>query len=123
MDKLRQALQALESCLCDPEGNVCWGSNYADRDVIGEGLDILRALSDQVEQYPVGYTDSSGTAYAIRWTGKLPPNLTLYAAPVRTKDMTDDEIDEIFEVNRTVGRLFQRDFARAVIAKFKEKNK
>jgi len=43
-----------------------------------------------------------------------------YAAPVRTKDLTDDEIDGIAGFKRGKGMT---DFARAVIAAHKEKNK
>ncbi len=46
--------------------------------------------------------------------------LPLYAAPIRTKDLTDDEIDRI--AAESTGLLYL-DFARAVIAAFKEKNK
>lgn len=42
----------------------------------------------------------------------------LYAAPVRTKDLTDDEIAEI---HYKYG--YNKDYTRAVIAAFKEKNK
>ena len=47
----------------------------------------------------------------------------IYAAPVRTKDLTDDEIHKLVKQVRFDGmtdRTFQ--FTRAVIAKFKEKN-
>ena len=47
----------------------------------------------------------------------------LYAAPVRTKDLTDDEIWEIADrLNRHLP-AFHNEFARAVIAAYKEKNK
>jgi len=32
-------------------------------------------------QEPVGYTDNTGRAFAVKWSGVLPPNITLYAAP------------------------------------------
>jgi hypothetical protein len=32
-------------------------------------------------QEPVGYTDNTGMAFAVKWSGVLPPNVTLYAAP------------------------------------------
>ena len=45
--------------------------------------------------------------------------LPLYAAPVRTKDLTDDEIEEI---GKSYFDEWSFGFARAVIAKFKEVN-
>ena len=48
----------------------------------------------------------------------------LYAAPVRTKDLTDDEIVDV--MNKIYGSMWteqDRDFARAVIAADREKNK
>ena len=44
----------------------------------------------------------------------------LYSHPVRTKDLTDDEIAEA--VGSPLDEVYLADF-RAVIAKFKEKNK
>ena len=44
----------------------------------------------------------------------------LYAAPVRTKDLTDDEIDEI---GKSYFDEWSFGFARAVIAADREKNK
>lgn len=46
----------------------------------------------------------------------------LYAAHVRTKDMTDEEIADVFRAIH-MKESWSLDFARAVIAKFKEKNK
>ena len=54
-----------------------------------------------------------------------PDSIPLYAAPVRTKDLTDDEIMKInvdtASIVPTCDRQFH--FARAVIAAYKEKNK
>ena len=52
----------------------------------------------------------------------------LYAAPVRTKDLTDDEIDKIHSLDKFwdthADDIFRyMDFARAVIAADREKNK
>ncbi len=46
--------------------------------------------------------------------------LPLYAAPVRTKDLTDDEIEEI---GKSYFDEWSFGFARAVIAADREKNK
>ena len=48
--------------------------------------------------------------------------LPLYAAPVRTKDLTDDEIFQ-FQKEIQYADVDPITFARAVIAKFKEKNR
>jgi hypothetical protein len=48
----------------------------------------------------------------------------LYAAPVQQIDLTDDEIESIVDsVGAHEVGYWQHIFARAVIAKFKEKNK
>ena len=47
--------------------------------------------------------------------------MSFNAAPVRTKDLTDDEIADVFRVIR-VKESWSLDFARAVIAAYKEKN-
>ena len=50
----------------------------------------------------------------------------LYAAPVRTKDLTDDEVMQTytnFNLNELGEQSFMIGFARAVIAAYKEKNK
>ena len=46
----------------------------------------------------------------------------LYTASVRTKDLTDDEIDALVD-SACESQMPMDMFARAVIAKFKEKNK
>ncbi len=55
-DTLKLALEALESVLCDPDGNVCWQGSYADRDIIGDALDIFRTTIEAAEkQEPVAW--------------------------------------------------------------------
>ena len=80
---------------------------------------VEKALAEQAEQEPVAWMNEERNT--ITWN-ELYPNMTpLYAAPVRTKDLTDDEIDAIpFNVHQTNGDLI---FARAVIAADREKNK
>jgi hypothetical protein len=42
---------------------------------------IKQALAAPTVQAPVGYTDGDGRAWAVKWSGALPPNLTLFADP------------------------------------------
>lgn len=52
-EAMKLALEALESVLCDPEGNVCWQGSYADRDIIGDALDVFRtAISEALAEHP-----------------------------------------------------------------------
>jgi hypothetical protein len=41
----------------------------------------LGKLAAPTVQEPVGYTDRDGRAWAVKWSGALPPNLTLFATP------------------------------------------
>ena len=54
---MEQALEVLKSVLCDPDGNVCWQGSYADRDIIGDALDVFSAVMAEqpAEQEPVAY--------------------------------------------------------------------
>ena len=124
MDKLRAAArQALE-----------YLDNAAYRSLTdhGEAITALReALAEPVSQEPVGYFAYDEEQQC--WDQVIGKNsddaVALYAAPVRTKDLTDDEILEItkrfalgiaFPVN---GVTTPEMFARAVIAADREKNK
>ena len=80
---------------------------------------MREALAEQAEQEPVAWMDGMGRFHKYRLQRDWIP---LYAAPVRTKDLTDDEI---LKTNKTELPDCQDlvDFARAVIEKFKEKNK
>lgn len=53
-------------------------------------IEAQALVEDRQKQEPVGYTDKYGSAYAIKWTGKLPPNINLYAAPVIAPDVLKD---------------------------------
>ena len=94
-----------------------------------KAVDALReALAEQTEQEPVAwgcrFQDGSihdcicPEAHA-ECEGDY--NIPLYAAPVRTKDLTDDEISVVFLNSREP--LNEWSFARAVIAADREKNK
>ena len=80
---------------------------------------------EQAEQEPVGVVDRSdewGVAGVL--IAGIPIGTKLYAAPVRTKDLTDDEL---MDLARNEGAMLfdceKIDFARAVIAADREKNK
>ena len=90
--------------------------------------------AEQAEQDPVAWalTSENGEVLdCISHTYKVTQPCTvdydepLYAAPVRTKDLTDDEIEWLVvdTLETWNSKDTMKDFARAVIAKFKEKNK
>ena len=69
--------------------------------------------------------DQSQPTTDIKWLQK-PTTGKLYAAPARTKDLTDDEIHDVFKsLGFSLADPRTEDFsvARAVIAAYKEKNK
>ena len=84
---------------------------------------IEEALAEQAEQEPVAWLwVSEHGSKRLEWepvedTSKW-KSTPLYAAPVRTKDLTDDEIKEIWSFGN--GAIY---FARAVIAADREKNR
>ena len=119
----RQALEALE----DIGGFEGW------TEVKNKAITALReALAEQAEQEPVAciihteegdYVDWNSKGYCF-YIGETP----LYAAPVRTKDLTDDDLRVCFKATNTSEPLAEgwpglERFARAVIAADREKNK
>lgn len=132
MNKLEQAAQNIinysESREASLQGWPDWEEKFdALREALAEqerynhetgSVLIPNPLAKQAEQEPVAKVLEGG--YEVFVFDRLPEETPLYAAPVRTKDLTDDEIDRI--VAESTGLLYI-DFARAVIAKFKEKNK
>ncbi len=67
--KVKQALEALESVLCDPDGNVCWQGSYADRDIIGDALDIFRAaIAEAEKQEPVAWIVEDQYGKRLEWS-------------------------------------------------------
>jgi len=90
---------------------------------------------EQAEQEPVAWMDLHKELGQLRWAGKdIGWDLAidavrnrleeLYAAPVRTKDLTDDEIwKELAAIQASSLKRSWLSFARAVIAKDREKNK
>lgn len=76
---------------------------------------LYAAPVQQAEQEPVAIADGT-------FNHNCPLGTPLYTAQVRTKDLTDDEIADVFRAIH-MKESWSLDFARAVIAKFKEKNK
>ena len=119
-----QAITALREALEQPD-EIDWiETNKALAKEIIE-------LQKQAEQEPVGYWDgkfSKGGASALYEVpqasafGYHYENYPLYKHPVRTKDLTDDEITNKWEsMGRGLGKYTE--FARAVIAADRELNK
>ena len=97
-----------------------------------ESITALReALAEQAEQEPVGMLRMGAKQDFV--TTKAAEELSsghdewhpVYAAPVRTKDLTDDEIFEILELQNCPKSELKYWFhdARAIIAADREKNK
>ena len=131
---MQQALECLEDVF--GKGKVDVGAITALREALEQSDEIdwiktnkslakeIIELKKQAEQEP----DYFGLTHDHTWLSidkkqydKLKPEgrMACYAAPVRTKDLTDDEIREI-EFNT---EPFALEFARAVIAADREKNK
>ena len=89
------------------------------------GTDLYAAPVQQVEQKPIGEVDPYMDFLRINWKDdKHPPRGTkLYASPVHTKDLTDDEIVSVLEYYDHEWDETTFAIASAVIEKFKEKNK
>ena len=79
----------------------------------------VMGVAEQEEQEPVAWKDKTyGNLHHQDFGNSIP----LYAAPVRTKDMTDDDIYKLADdVDWAAGAYLG--FARAVIAADREKNK
>ena len=110
----RQALKSLEKIAYDT----------ANPDTEKAIMALREALAEQAEQEPVAWCYFCEDALWGFFTDpdECDPDcdneMPLYAAPVRTKDLTDDEIAEIFR--KYASDLYK---ARAVIAADREKNK
>ena len=120
---VQQALEALET--------LSSGDSYKTHNA---ATALREALAEQAEQEPVawgriGYAEDSAIIDCIcpeehaRCVGNY--SIPLYTHPVRTKDLTDDEIMKInvdtASIVPTCDRQFH--FARAVIAADREKNR
>ena len=102
MNKLEQAAQQALKALIDSDDGG--GLRYTEVQAVAA---LREALAEQAEHEPV----------CIDWDTKTDEPIMGYAAPVRTKDLTDDEINDVMEPNMS---LFE--FARAVIQEFRRKN-
>ena len=95
----------------------------------GKALDEANAkFAEQAEQEPVAIIEKEAgfetEVYATGHADSLPDGVfKLYAAPVRTKDLTDDEIAAVTGYRKS-GATWPvvEEVARAVLAKFKEVN-
>jgi len=132
-----------EGCSNDAEGDECNCGADKENDILEKAITALREAlagdnmspTEQAEQEPVaeiiGFertNDIRGVKRIPRikwnvplWEDESPLQLgNLYAAPVRTKDLSDEEI---WEAYRTVTiPVSTPKIARAVIAAYKEKN-
>ena len=142
MTKLEQAARALLAHWDTPAWKYLkpTGDLMADlRDALDHSGEANEMVAEQAEQEPVAWayeygTDRGDAVNEIRWypnltalhkpkpeEGKLIRNVRpLYAAPVRTKDLTDDEIEALAE--QFVGQQSSA-LCRAVIQEFRRKTK
>jgi len=83
--------------------------------------------TEPVKQEPVGVISESAIGLVkLHSNGvSLPFDTPLYAAPVRTKDLTDDEAQKLWNDTSSIVPMWAHHlhFARAVIAADREKNK
>ena len=94
------------------------GSELADARL----MDKNKALAEQAEQEPVGWYKPSDFVLYRTKPDDVFVYIPLYAAPVRTKDLTDDEIYKLADdVDWAAGAYLG--FARTVIAADRSKNK
>ena len=126
--KLEQAArQALKALIDSDDGG---GLRYTEVQAVAA---LREALTEQAEQEPVAFTNKEQLGYLKDPRYQTTPmamwatpfnesvNIPLYAAPVRTKDLTDDEIyiavgSAGFGASLIAG-------CRAVIAADREKNR
>jgi len=131
MNKLEQAAR---QALVVLEGVLWTGDTQVLEYTAPPAITALReALAKQTEQEPVAYWDKkSGEVCRAGWLkfhsrecDKDRFTTPLYTRPVRTKDLTDDEIDAIDDANWENGHKTWdiKKFARAVIAADREKNR
>ena len=116
-----EALMALELILRDGIEHGNWPLNKNCEDGLEAITALRKTLAKQAEQEPVATVkrneDDSLTFTPLR-DFYVVNGMELYAAPVRTKDLTDDEIHKCMN-----GNFYNAlDFARAVIAADREKN-
>ena len=128
---MQQALEAIGDC---SPNKALVNAAYALREALA-GVNM--SPTEQAEQEPVGYLcEASFGRGQVFWFNKPADNTPLYAAPVRTKDLTDDDLNKLMDYwseseRSAYGGAWAADdeysdikaFARAVIAADREKNK
>ena len=83
IDTMKLALEALESVLCDLDGNVCWSGSYADRDIIGDALEAIRqAIAEAEKQEPHSWYSSQEDEWMTEKTRKEHERLNSYTHKV-----------------------------------------
>ena len=119
-DTLQTALTALRDALAEPELNLnCKSVQKRLATVWGY------VKAEQAEQEPVAIIEKEAgfetEVYATGYADSLPDGVfKLYTAPVRTKDLTDEEL---WEAAKTAKSNDLTDAFRAVIAADREKNR
>ena len=109
----RQALEALEK----------FGIEVGVNGSVGTAITALReALAEQAEQEPVVKIHKYNEFQTLG-SLNLPIGTKLYAAPVRTKDLTEAEIATLVQRNTIDGKIMPFALCEAVIAADREKNK
>ena len=122
--KERAAMQQALGALKKAREMIGYPANMV---LYGEELALREALAEQAEREPVAWVSEdvcdgqfiNGRKRRIWWECIEGAGTPFYAAPVRTKDLTDGELTAIWE--RNAGDWLA--CFRAVIAAFKEKNK
>ena len=121
-DGLNKAITALREALAEPQ--VDWKEEAMrlgglNAKHVGE----LRKLeAEQAEQEPVAWMNEINGFICKEKTRSY--HVPLYTVPVRTKDLTDDEISRVWMLNGGgLAANCYHEFARAVIAADREKNK
>lgn len=125
----RAVLAEREAC-----AKLCYGCNKDLEEANAKYVEQAEQRSDSERMEPVAWgckttedllifqNEKQANLFASKWELKVTP---LYAAPVRTKDLTDEEIEWLVvdTLETWNSKDTMKDFARAVIAKYKEKNK
>ena len=124
MTKLEQAArQALEALEVSTDWDV--GAKGKQLQSMKAITALREALAKQAEQEPVAWMNDSAPMGVFARNKEGAENfgctIPLYAAPVRTKDLTDDEINEVLWRGGPFESVI--DSIRAVIAADREKNK
>lgn len=116
--------EALAKCKPAPDGRipktVFTLDDISKAAEMGRQAGMIDALAEQDKQEPVAVVgfDTQSWRNLVDALTKLPDGTKLYAAPVRTKDLTDEDKLALWKKwNMTAAQI------DAVIAAYKEKNK